>query len=200
MLNHRQMFFFVLFSCCLGIVSGCKTTEANVQKSAHVSKAPLVADPEKIAQARETLGQVATINDRVAETFYQQGLYFEEQGLPDQAVREYLKAIKLRPSFVDLVYTQLGMVYAQSGQYDLAREILENAIAAKPGSALPYYQLALVLMEKRDFANAHMALRKALAINPAMAQANELLQQLPVQRPLINPRATLPAQRAQEIP
>ena len=143
---------------------GCKTMES--------SRSVTQADPAKIDEAKQTLQRLSKVNDEAAESFYQQGLSFEEQGFSDEAAYEYLKAIKVKPSFAPVVYTQLGMLYREMGKLDLAQDALTSAVALSPNSALASYQLALVFQENGDASNAAAAFRKAIAINPDLADAH----------------------------
>ena len=145
-------------------MAGCQTTQS-------VLKGP-GGDPEKLAEAKDTLRQVPMVNDRVAEDFYQQGLAFEEEGLTQEAVGEYLKALKLKPSFAHQVYTQLGMIYLESEQFDLAEETLSAAVARNPGSALAYCELGRASAAKGDKPKALSALYQALRINPDLTDAH----------------------------
>lgn len=152
----------------LSFAAGCQTTEQTVKKSDSFSK----GDPQKLAEAKETLRQVPTVNDQVAEAFYQQGLAFEEQGLDREAAGEYLKALKLKPSFAQVAYTQLGMLYMQNDQWDPAIDAFSSAVALNPSSALAYGQLGRALAAKGDNAKAVSALNRAVLINPDFEEAH----------------------------
>ena len=156
---------FLLGALALALMAGCQTTQSVVRGSPK-------ADPEKLAEAKETLRQVPTVNDRVAEDFYQQGLAFEEEGLAREAVGEYLKALKLKPSFSHQVNTQLGMLYLETGQFDLAVYTLCDAVAMNPGSALAYCALGRASAAKGETSRALNALYQAIRINPDFTDAH----------------------------
>ena len=166
----KVLFGFV--AAILWGLGGCLTTDSFLSPSSGSSSSPNKPDPEKISQARETLSQVHNVNDQVAENFYQQGQSFEENGLIREAIGEYRKALKVKPSFVHEIHTQLGLLYSQSGEHDLALEAFSAALQTNPQSALLYYQRALVWMDKGDTSQATEDLRRALAINPNFAQAH----------------------------
>ncbi len=147
-------------------------------------------DPGKVAEARQTLAQMVTVNDQVAGDIYQQGLTAEERGDLTLAENAYLKALKLRPSFTPMIHTQLGLLHHQRGHLDVAEEYLNLAAEADKQSALLRYQLALVHADRGDKNKAMEDLRQALALNPDFYDAKVLLAELG------GIRQTLPAQEA----
>ncbi len=157
---------------CLGLASGCQTTNsARAKPPAPYAPTPK-PDPEKINQARETLSQVRNVNDQVAENFYQQGLYFEEKAMYREAIHEYLKALKVKPSFASVLYTQLGILYRETEQYDLAQDALSEALQSNPNSALLYYERGLAHWQKGEINKATQDLERAVAINANFSQAH----------------------------
>jgi superkiller protein 3 len=72
------------------------------------------------------------------------GVVLERQGLSDEAVRAYRKAIELDPKFASAHYN-LGSSLARSGQLAEAERYLRKALDADPTSAAAHQQLAQVL-------------------------------------------------------
>ncbi len=172
-----------LLACSLACASwtfvcACKTTEPSQSKPPKLAPSPAKPDPKKVQEAKQTLQQFTTINDQVAKSLYQQGLALEEKGYIDEAIAQYLKAVKVKPSFAHDIYLQLGLLYRQKGQWDLAESAFSNAIEFNPRSALAYYHRALIWIQKADHAQAIESLNQALAINPSLAQAHHEMGKL----------------------
>ncbi len=162
-------------------LAGCKAMDHTKTKAQE--------DPGKVAEARQTLAQMITVNDQVAGDMYQQGLAAEEMGDIQGAENAYLRALKLRPSFTPMIHAQLGLLHHQRGHLDLAEEYLKLAAESDKGSALLRYQLALVHADRGDKPKAMDSLRQALSLNPDFYDAKIMLAELG------GIRQTLPAQK-----
>ncbi len=65
------------------------------------------------------------------------GIDYEEKGEYDLAIKDFSKAIDLKPDY-DLAYNNRGAVYRSKGEHDLAIEDCNKAIQLKPDYAEPY--------------------------------------------------------------
>lgn len=159
----------------------------------------------------------------------------DRQGNPGEAIKLYQQALKTNPSST-LIYNDLGLCHARQREYDASLQALNKAVelqptnakyrnnlaavlveAGRPDDALPHllsgntpavahYNLGYLLQQRgqRELAEKHY--RQAVALEPGMAPAHEMLAQLsgnrgePVanQSPIVNraavqPPATQPA-------
>jgi superkiller protein 3 len=91
------------------------------------------------------------------------GFVLERQGLSDEAIRAYRKAIELDPELASAHYN-LGSALARSGKFAEAERQLRAAIEADPKSAVAHQALAQVLesLGRTDEARREIGMAKAL--------------------------------------
>ncbi len=109
------------------------------------------------------------------------------KGDPDQRFQEALALMKARrfpeaqAAFIALSrdypafsgpLTDLGILYAQSHQRELAVASLTRAVNANPANAIAHNWLGTLHRESGDFVHAEQAYRKAIAAKPDYAQAH----------------------------
>ena len=81
------------------------------------------------------------------------------------AVREYKRAIELKPDY-STAMTNLSGVYLMQGRVDDALQLLMQAAVIMPDNATIVSNLGILFLEKRDFAKASAQFEQALRINP----------------------------------
>ncbi|TDU31365.1 Flp pilus assembly protein TadD [Panacagrimonas perspica] len=109
------------------------------------------------------------------------------KGDPDQRFQEALALMKARKfpeaqaAFIALSrdyptfsgpLTDLGILYAQSHQRELAVASLTRAVNANPGNAIAHNWLGTLHREAGDFVRAEQSYRKAIEARPNYAQAH----------------------------
>lgn len=77
----------------------------------------------------------------------------------DFAVAEYKEAIQLDPSYPD-AHLNLGLTYADSGEFEEATRELETAIELDPKDPFPRHELSSILMDQGDYRNAIVQLKE----------------------------------------
>lgn len=110
-----------------------------------------------------------------------------DKGDPDQRFQEALALMKARQfpeaqaAFIALSrdypafsgpLTDLGILYAQGRQHELAVASLSRAVAANPDNAVAHNWLGTLHREQGDLLRAEQAYRKAIAVRPTYAQAH----------------------------
>lgn len=110
-----------------------------------------------------------------------------DKGDPDQRFQEALALMKARQfpeaqaAFIALSrdyptfsgpLTDLGILYAQGRQHELAVASLTRAVAANPDNAVAHNWLGTLHREQGDLLRAEQAYRKAIAVRPTYAQAH----------------------------
>ena len=91
------------------------------------------------------------------------GFYFLKAESPEQARERYFAK---------------GRSYASAGKRPEAIIMFRNAVQADPKFAEAHYELGLVLMQRREFAQAFSELRRAVELKPALVQARHALGSL----------------------
>ncbi len=84
--------------------------------------------------------------------------------------RLYEGTVQMNPESA-VMQSNLGIVYAQEGEWDLALNAFQAAIALKPDDAHFYFAVAPVYLAKGLPEQAIAAYRRAIALNPAFAEA-----------------------------
>jgi len=96
------------------------------------------------------------------------GLISVEQGRPDEAVREYQRAIALDPKYVK-AHNNLGVVYMRMNRGSDAASEFRVALSIEPRNVESIVNLALVQKATGRVAEARDLLRRAVAIDPGSA-------------------------------
>ncbi len=118
---------------------------------------------------------VLNINRFVAETHQFNGQRsIDVYNLPEKGVSEYKKAYALLPWDVHTNYN-LANAFVKVGRSDEAVQMYYQAILVNPGYDEIYYNLGIVLMQKRFFKEAVNAFKEVIRLNPTNAEAYALL-------------------------
>jgi len=103
-------------------------------------------------------------------THYNQGIYHDRKGEPEQALAAYHKSMELRSDVIQPMINA-SMVYARAGNSTNAYEMLQKALQIEPGNPMVNFNLALLEAEFGQLAASETRLRTALKTEPRMAQA-----------------------------
>ena len=98
-----------------------------------------------------------------ANTFYNRGIAYSDQGLHDRAIQDYDKAIELKPDFAD-AYNNRGNAYADKGAYDRAIQDYDKAIELKPDFADAYNNRGNAYADKGAYDRAIQDYDKAIEL------------------------------------
>ncbi|HET9333165.1 MAG TPA: tetratricopeptide repeat protein [Gemmatimonadota bacterium] len=139
-------------------------------------------DATQSAQALELAGEATKVyedylatNPGDVEVQIQLAGLHASLGHMDQAepiIREVMAADSVEVS----VYTDFGFRLANAGQYDLADELLSQAVTMSDSLDVePLSYLAFVRIQKKDLAGAKIVLDKQVALDPSNAEAWEYL-------------------------
>lgn len=118
--------------------------------------------------ARAALDHPALDEDR-AETWYWRGMLEAATGA-DQAAIEALQAAVRRDERYAPAWEALGSLMLNADRLDEAARLLRNAVAADPQRASAHLLLALTHARGGDRAQTLGALRRALALDPSLAE------------------------------
>jgi Tfp pilus assembly protein PilF len=142
----------------------------------------VAGDSTQSAQAMEVAGEAAKVyedylatNPGDVEVQIQLAGLHASLGHMDQAepiIREVMAADSVEVT----VYTDFGFRLANAGQYDLADELLSQAVTMSDSLDVePLSYLAFVRIQKEDLAGAKIILDKQVALDPSNAEAWEYL-------------------------
>lgn len=116
-------------------------------------------------------------NPREPNVHFGLGYLYWTQKRYDEAIVEFKQELSNDPSNNQaMVY--LGDTYLQQSQYDLARQMLENAARFKSREPLIPLDLGIVYMETGDNEGASRELNKAIAVDPENVTAHFRLAKL----------------------
>jgi hypothetical protein len=105
------------------------------------------------------------------------GAIYGRRGQLDEAAEQFQHAIYLRPDYAE-AHANLASVYGRRGELDKAVSELELALRHDPNSLLALRNLAFAYVQLGRPYDARLLLKRALAINPADANVEELLRRL----------------------
>jgi tetratricopeptide (TPR) repeat protein len=128
----------------------------------HRNEAPHVADPllEDINNLR------VQANDDLTR-----GVRLLEEGHPDQAIREFDRALQNNPKLAQ-AHADLLSAYLELGDLDKAEEHYRHAVRLDPNLYQAHYNYGLLLIRQGKGDKAADAFRKTLEINPFYADAH----------------------------
>ena len=113
--------------------------------------------------------------------FNDRGILLRRQGLWQQAVDNYRKALEIAPGDAGLLYN-IGVAHAEGRQYDIALDHFEKALAVDPNLARQApsvgYNIATAHHRCRNLAEARKYLNISLEIDPGYEAARRLLEHL----------------------
>ena len=133
------------------------------EKASHFSEKSAATSTDKIKAAKPAVdpfvkGKLADEHLRVGKLYYDMGLF-------DEAIDEYQKALRLAPTFADII-TQLGIAFRDQGkhneaikEFNRAIEINANFIPARLHLGITYYSQGFYGLAEEEW-------RKALKIDP----------------------------------
>lgn len=145
-----------------------------------VKKSPKKARPHNnLADSYEKLGRLddalkeyrlilEEIDPHYVRAYYGIGNVLLKEGKPQEAVRYYLKAIRMHPKFA-LAYNNLGIAYDNLGMYEDAIAAYKEAVRLDPNFVKAYNNLAITYAKEGMYEDALSALRRALKLDPGYA-------------------------------
>ena len=97
-----------------------------------------------------------------------------KQNMPEEAIKNYLKAIELDPNFFEAHYN-LGEHLEKQGKPDEAIQYFGNALRINPKHVRSHNHLGMILLKQDKTPDAIDHFRKALQINPDFPKAHNNL-------------------------
>lgn len=112
------------------------------------------------------------------ETYYNEGVFLQQSGNFNQAIKSYNKSIELMPQFVNNYYN-LGVIYLNDVKdFELALKMFEKAEQINPNMEEIFYMQGLTQEKRGNLSEAKAAYNKALHIKPDYEGAFEAMKRL----------------------
>lgn len=134
------------------------------------------AEPAAVSDAMQRL-QLKRPKQRLRSEALQahnRGYSFQLQEDWDRAIYYYRHALENDDTFLN-AYFSLGVVYQLNGEPELAKDAYLAGLEQKPDWTDARYNLALLCMELRQYAEAEQQARKTLELDPRHAQSHYIL-------------------------
>jgi tetratricopeptide (TPR) repeat protein len=178
-----------------------------VSSDVYVSAGRLLESQNKLADAQQKYEEALKVAPNDLTALVSLARLHDRQGRGQQAIDLYKKAIKAHPRTA-LVHNDLGLCYARQQQWQPAIQSLNAAIGLQPANpkyrnnmatvlvelgrpddalkqltavnseAIAHYNLAYLLQQKKQSDQAISHLQQAIAKDPSLSQAHEMLAQL----------------------
>jgi nucleoid-associated protein YgaU len=157
----KNIFQRTLIGGIIVALCGCLPTPGSVTKQGLTS-----AQKKKIQKTKEDLKEFPRASAVVANSLFEQGQYFEERGMDDEAVRQYKNALALKPPFSDMIHYNMGLIYYRQDLLEQSAGHLQESIALNPDYVYSRFWLGIVAIESEDYQRGVQELENALKINP----------------------------------
>jgi tetratricopeptide (TPR) repeat protein len=138
----------------------------------------------KLAWLDHDYGQACTYFERALQLnsgekllLYNYAYALEQVNRTNDAIAEYLKALRRDPTFWEAHYN-VSLLYIKNGDSPDAIAHLNEVLRLRPGDVPTLMNLARIFMKQNESARARFYLKEALQINPQNAEALNLLQRL----------------------
>lgn len=147
--------------------------EANKAFDREAAKAPTDADELYFLVkgysrlSSSMLSRLADLGEDSYRIHQVRGEYYDLQNAPEQAVKEYEKAVELRPDLPSLHYV-LGTACWKHSQLERAVAEFRRTIELAPNHFMAHYKLGMVLLEQNAPAEAAREFQAAIAIEPGI--------------------------------
>jgi len=109
-----------------------------------------------------------------AERDYAKGVELQQHGDLQGARVRYEAVLKIAPTRVDAL-SNLGLVYGQLGEYDLAIRTFQKALTVIPDQPIVHFNLALTFLQAEQYENARREFAGIVSSQPENPAAHHLL-------------------------
>lgn len=133
------------------------------EQAAHFAEKPAGTPADKTKTTKPALDPF--VKGKLADEHRRIGRLYHDMGLLDEAIDEYQKALRLAPTFADII-TQLGIAYRDQGKHNDAIKEFNRAIEINAGFIPARLHLGITYYSQGFYGLAEEEWRKALKINP----------------------------------
>jgi tetratricopeptide (TPR) repeat protein len=151
----------------VSLTSGAWAAAADV-KDYLLSGSKFVQD-KKIDEAIREFENAISADPNNAEAHLLLGLALANKKDFDRAIDHTLRSVAISPSYS--AYNNLGLLYANKGQFQNGIDAYENALKINPKSYVAWHQLGKIASSNADFTKAIEAFGKATELNSKFPEA-----------------------------
>jgi tetratricopeptide (TPR) repeat protein len=116
-------------------------------------------------QAIADIDRAILIDSNIAEYYNEKGNIYYDNNLFDEAFLSYQKAIELDKKLVNSIL-QLSNIEVGLGNYELAMEMVNEALRIEPMNPEGYYLKGFIYLDKSDTSLAISSFRTAIEVDP----------------------------------
>jgi tetratricopeptide (TPR) repeat protein len=136
----------------------------------YYKRAILFLENEKIKEALEDINNAINIKPNVGNYFQAKALILRDSQQPQLALEAASKAEVLNAESPEL-YTLLGDLYQQLGQYDKSKSYLRKALQISPNNGETYFYQGEIAAKMADTVTALALYQQALGLKPSFLPA-----------------------------
>jgi len=123
-------------------------------------------EQENFTDAEILFERIIEHNNENQHAQYYLGQTLTRAQQPEKAARAF-QAIKPDSDLFPKARIQIAFIHGQSGDFNAAQQVLQEAIKLKPADISLYHALAIAQAENKDYQGAILTLQKALEYEPA---------------------------------
>ncbi len=151
------------------IVAGC-TTDAELKEKAkgHIRIGEANIQARNYTQALKELQEAEKLTPNDPRVHYDLGIAYDNKGFVDEAVKEFQKAIALKPDYSEAL-NYLGTIYLEKqGRYDEAIVLFKRALANPlyETPSVPFFNMGRAYVSKGDLKDAYASFSEAIRKEP----------------------------------
>jgi protein O-mannosyl-transferase len=140
----------------------------------HVNLGLLLSQNGEIARAAESFDRAVHLRPQDAESFNNLGAMLARLSRTSEAIAAYTRALELRPTY-PLARRNLGLALAAHGDVPAGIAACLDAIRQSPNEPAWHYEVAVMLLNQRRFAEGRTHLNQTLRLDPAHEGARQAL-------------------------
>jgi len=132
----------------------------------------ICSEMDSVAEARAFLERGLALHPRSADIHFNLGLVFQSLGQPNEAVRQFQRAMELRGSrTLPLGWIQLGTAQQASGEAKDAESSFLKGLSLDPSLAQGHFELGKLYFQQAAYDRAEQSLQKAIQFDSRLLGA-----------------------------
>ena len=138
----------------------------NTNEAAHSVLSWLYATKRQYEKAIAESERAISLNPNSAESYMRLGLVLAYAGRAEEGIPYIQNALRLNPFPSPNYFSNLAVIYCESGHYEKAIEAAKRALQSEPNTPIPYTTLAISYIRLGREEEARAAAAEIIRINP----------------------------------
>ena len=138
----------------------------NTNEAAYSVLSWLYATKRQFEKAIAESERAISLNPNSAESYMRLGLVLAYAGRAEEGIPYMQNALRLNPFPSPNYFSNLAMIYCESGHYEKAIEAAKRALQSEPNSPIPYTTLAISYIRLGQEEEARAAVAEVRRTNP----------------------------------